>query len=183
VGNFYVLNDFIVVDMAGEVCTQIILERTFLATSGCKVDVKVGRITIDVGTCHVEFNFFEVRSVSVTSFLSDKVPNSHGIDMDDVWCCIDPPMFDWVSNYGPGLDYAKVEFAAPILPDITEDRPSAFNEGSLNAYCRFAQLLRSLPPVEEVDLDFNLGIESIVVHLMRLTPRLFCMRIPLFGAT
>jgi len=69
-------------------------------------------------------------------------------------------MFDLVSTKGPNLDYAKAEFAAPIPPSITKDGPSSFNESSLSAYCMFAQLLTSLPPIERVDLDFDLGIES-----------------------
>jgi len=51
--------------------------------------------------------------------------------MDDVWPCTKPSMFDWVFVKGPDLDYAKVEFAAPIPPSIIEDGPSAFNEGPL----------------------------------------------------
>ena len=109
-----------------------------MATSSCKIDVKGDRLTFDVGECHAEFNLLEDYNVFPSLFSYDKVTISHEINMYGDLCGIDPPMFDWVSNYGPGLDYAKVEFAAPILPDITEDRPSAFNEGSLNAYCRFA---------------------------------------------
>jgi len=50
-------------------------------------------------------------------------------------------------------------FVAPIPPTITEDGPSAFNEGSLSSYCRFAQLLTLLPPIEGIDFEFDLGIE------------------------
>jgi len=57
-------------------------------------------------------------------------------------------MFDWISTKGLGLDYAKVEFAAPMPPNITEDRHSSIHEGSLSAYCMFAQLLTSLPLIE-----------------------------------
>ena len=38
-------------------------------------------------------------------------------------------MSDWVSIMSLDLDYAEVEFAAPIRPSITEDKPSDFNEG------------------------------------------------------
>jgi len=60
---------------------------------------------------------------------------------------------------GPDLGSATVEFAAPIPPNIIKDRPSAFNEDSLNAYCKFAQLLTSPPRIEEIDFDFDLHIE------------------------
>jgi len=97
VGDFCVLDDFIVVDMDGEVYIQIILGRPFLATFDCKIDVKVGWSTFDVGKCHVDFNFFEDRIVSTASFFSDEVPVFHEFEMDDVWCYNDPHMFDCVT--------------------------------------------------------------------------------------
>ena len=42
VGDFYVLDDFIILDMVVNAYAQIILGRHFLATSGCEVDVKGG---------------------------------------------------------------------------------------------------------------------------------------------
>jgi len=47
-------------------------------------------------------------------------------------------MFDLVSTKGPNLDYAKAEFAAPIPPSITKDKPYAFNLGYLSDSCKFA---------------------------------------------
>ena len=58
VGNFSVLNDFVIVDMVGKAYAHVILGKPFLATSGCKIDVNGGRLTFDVWTCHVEFTFF-----------------------------------------------------------------------------------------------------------------------------
>jgi len=63
-GNFYMLIEFIIIDIAGEAYAQIILERPFMATSGCKKDVKEKRLTFDEGTSHVEFNFFEDQTIS-----------------------------------------------------------------------------------------------------------------------
>ena len=40
VGDFYVLVDFVILDMAEDACTQFILGRPFLANAGCKIDVK-----------------------------------------------------------------------------------------------------------------------------------------------
>ena len=80
-----------------------------------------------LGHVMLSFNFFEDRIVSPTSFLSTKVPISHEIEMDDVWCCTNPPMFNWVSSAAPNLDYAKVEFAAPIPPSIPGEEPSDFD--------------------------------------------------------
>ena len=38
---------------------QIILGRPFLATIGCKIDVKEGRLTFDVRVNHVKFGTFK----------------------------------------------------------------------------------------------------------------------------
>ena len=61
VGNFYVLDEFIVLDMVIDMYAQIILGRPFLATSGCKADVKGGSLTFDVGKSHVEIFLLETR--------------------------------------------------------------------------------------------------------------------------
>jgi len=44
VGDFYVPIDLVVLDMVEDSRTQIILGRSFLATAGCKIDVKEGKL-------------------------------------------------------------------------------------------------------------------------------------------
>jgi len=51
--------DLVLLDMAEDSCTQIILGRQFLATIGCKIDFKERKLTFDVGEHHVEFGFFK----------------------------------------------------------------------------------------------------------------------------
>jgi len=94
VGDFWAVDDFIIVYKSREAYTHIILGRRFLTTSSCKINVKGGRLTFSIGKCHVAFNFFEDRITSPSSFISDKLPISHDIETDDVWCRIDPSMFD-----------------------------------------------------------------------------------------
>jgi len=55
-----------VLDMAEDSLTQIILGRPFLATAGCKIDVKEGKLTFDVGEHHVEFGLFKDLESSST---------------------------------------------------------------------------------------------------------------------
>jgi len=52
-----------------------------------------------------------------------------------------------------------VEFAAPIPPSIPEVETYASNEFSMSDYCRFTQVVLSLPAIEGIDLDFDLKIE------------------------
>jgi len=69
VGDFYVPIDFMILDMAKDACTQIILGRPFLAIAGCKIDVKEGRLTFNVGEKHVEFGLF--RDIEITFLTMD----------------------------------------------------------------------------------------------------------------
>ena len=55
IGEFWVLEDFIITDMTETDDAQIILRRSFLATSGCTIDVKEGRITFEVGGVALHF--------------------------------------------------------------------------------------------------------------------------------
>ena len=57
--DFYVLDDFVILDMAVDAYAQIIRGRPFLATFDCKIDEKGGRVAFDVGECHVQFSLFE----------------------------------------------------------------------------------------------------------------------------
>jgi len=59
VAEFYVPIDFMILDMTKDTRTQIIQGRPFLATAGCKIDVKEGRLTFDKGEKHAEFGLFK----------------------------------------------------------------------------------------------------------------------------
>ena len=59
VGDFYVPIDLVVLDMAKDSHTQIILGRAFLTTARCKIDAKEGKLTFYVGEQHVEFGLFK----------------------------------------------------------------------------------------------------------------------------
>jgi len=50
-------------------------------------------------------------------------------------------------------------FVSPMAPSIPNVEAYASNESSTSDYCRFTQLGLSLPPMEGVDLDFDLGIK------------------------
>ena len=49
VGKFYIPVDFVVLDMAEDMQTPIILGRPFLNTAGAIIDVKCGKLTLSVG--------------------------------------------------------------------------------------------------------------------------------------
>ena len=68
VGSFFVPIDYVVLDMANDSHTQIILGRPFLATAGCKIDVKEGKLTFDVREHHAEFGLFKDFEFSPSTF-------------------------------------------------------------------------------------------------------------------
>jgi len=68
VGDFYVPIDFVILDMAKDSRTQIILGRPFLATNRCKIDIKEGKQTPDVGQHHAELGLFRGCNSSPSTF-------------------------------------------------------------------------------------------------------------------
>jgi len=139
VGDFYVPIDFVVLDMAEESHTQIILGRPFLATAGCKIDVKDGKLTFDVGEHHAEFGLFKDFEFSPSTFTcygceiadSDK-------PMDELAMALnDPSSFDYPLFEGLGLDDVKVD---SVPPSIVETTPYAVDEGYLSSCCSLVGL-------------------------------------------
>ncbi|KAJ9129000.1 hypothetical protein P3X46_034241 [Hevea brasiliensis] len=59
VEKFFIPVDFLVLEMEEDVHIPIILDRPFLTTAGAVIDVKNGRLTLEVGKEKVEFNLFQ----------------------------------------------------------------------------------------------------------------------------
>ncbi len=58
VGKFFILVDFIILEMEEDVQIPIILGRPFLVTFGVVINIKNGQLTLKVGDEEVEFNLF-----------------------------------------------------------------------------------------------------------------------------
>ena len=157
--DIWVLEDFIMTDMTETDDAQIILNRPYLATSNCNIDVKVGHITFDVEGCYTMFCFMDEKVVSTNSSPSDTFPLSLEIDMEDGVNCQDPSDFEWISTKDLDQWYVKIEFTAPTKPSLPKVKVYASNESLVTDYCRFSQAVLSLPPTEGVKIDFDLGIE------------------------
>ena len=56
IGKFFIPVDFIVLDMAEDTQIPIILERPFLHTAGAIIDVKKGKLTLEIGEEKVTFS-------------------------------------------------------------------------------------------------------------------------------
>jgi len=148
--------------MAEDSCTQIILGRPFLATVGCKIDVKEGKLTFDVGEHHVEFGLFKDFESSPPTFSCcgcEVVDSNEPVSMIEM-SRNDPSSFDYTFFEGSRLDNVKVD---SFPPSIIETKPYAVDEGYLSACCRFFILWMSMPlmggGVHELDLDveFDFG--------------------------
>ena len=64
VGDYYVSGDFIILEMEEDLQIPIILGRPFLATAGAIIDVKRGKIILEIGEEKVEFDVFKKPSQS-----------------------------------------------------------------------------------------------------------------------
>jgi len=158
VGDFYVPIDFVVLDMAEDCRTQIILGRPFLATAGCKIDVKEGKLILDIGKRHVEFGLFNDVKPSVTFSCCgcDTIDSDKPVDLPDL-TLNDPSSFSYPLFEGLGLDNGEV---GSFPPSIVGTEPYVVDEGYLSACCRFVTLWMSVPSVSggvhEMDADFEL---------------------------
>ena len=65
----YMPEYIVILNMDEDAHTQIILGRPFLATARCKIDVKKGRLTFDVGEHHVEFGLYKGYGSSLLHLL------------------------------------------------------------------------------------------------------------------
>jgi len=158
VGDFYVPIDLVVVDMAEDSRTKIILGRPFLATVGCKVDVKEEKLAFDMGKHHVEFGLFkDFESYPFTlpccgcEVLYSIVPvNILEMSLND------HSSFDCTLFKGSGLDGAKVD---SFPPSTIEDKPYVVNEDYLSACCRFITLWMSMPLMIRGVYEMDVGVE------------------------
>ena len=159
IGDIWVLEDSIIVDMPETDDAQIILGRPIFVTAGCYIDVRKGRITFEVKECYAVFCHMQEDIVSPNSSLLDALTLSPEINMEDVLKCEDPPDSDWISCEDLNQGYVKVEFAAPMPPNTPKVEVPVLDESSISDYCRFAQVVLSMPPMEGFDANFDLGVE------------------------
>jgi len=110
--------------------TQIILGRPFLATTGCEIDVKEGRLTFDVGEHHVEFGLFDNLKPSSTFSCCgcDIVESNEPRDLLDT-NLNDPSSISYALFEGLGHYNVKEDF---FPPNIVEIEPYIINEGYLS---------------------------------------------------
>ena len=110
--------------------------------------VRKGRITFEVEGCYAVFCHTKEDVVSPSSSLLDALPLSPEIDMEDVLNFEDPPDSYWIFYEDLDQRYVKVEFAAPMLPNMPEVKVLVPKESSMSNYCRFAHVVPSMPAME-----------------------------------
>ena len=159
-----------VLDMAEESHTQIILGRPFLATAGCKIYVKEGSLTFDVGEHHAKFGLFKDFEFSHTFSCCGCaiVDSDEPMDVLDM-TLNDPSSFNCTLFKGLGLDDVKVDSFPPI---IVETNPYTVDEVYFSTCCRFVTLWMSMPPMSgciyEMDLEFEVEFELSSKHGARM---------------
>ena len=132
-----------------------------MATTGCYIDVRKVWLTFEVEGHYVVFCHTKEDLVSPSSSLLDALPFSPEIGIEDVLNCEDPLDSDWISYENPNQRYVKMEFTAPMPPNKLEVEAPVSNESSISDYCRFAQTILSMLPVEGFDANFDVGVERV----------------------
>ena len=77
------------------------------------------------------------------------------------FCPNDPRMLNRKCCEGHGLDFAKVDLFKNLTSSIINDNPYAFDEGYLSDYCRFSQVLLSLPTMDDVKNNLDLEVKNV----------------------
>ncbi|KAL2901193.1 DNA damage-inducible protein 1 [Bienertia sinuspersici] len=79
VGKFFILCDFVVMEMEEDAQVPIILGRPFLATAGAIIDMKNGKITFEVGNEKIEYNLLNSMKASSTGETIYRVDALHEV--------------------------------------------------------------------------------------------------------
>ena len=90
-GDIWVLEDLIIVDIPKTDNAQIILGQPILATAGCHIDVREGRVPFEVEGRFAMFNHRKDDMVSPHSSILDALPLSPDYYREDVLYDEDPP--------------------------------------------------------------------------------------------
>jgi len=95
VGKFFIPVDFMVMDIAEDLKVPIILGRPFLNTAGAVIDVKRGRMTLEVGDEIITFNLTETPTKPMirdpacyANFIDDAIAyrSLQGDPLDNLMC-------------------------------------------------------------------------------------------------
>ena len=162
--------DLMILDMAEDARSQIIIGRAFLTNAGCKIDVKEGRLTFVVGEKHAEFGLFkDFESTPTYSFCGcdviDLIKPEHLTDMTQN----DPSNLNCTLFESHRLDHVRVE---SMPPNNMKGNPYVVDEGYLSDLCGFVTLMMSMPPMTGVyvtwkwKLRLHLRVDRLMVHTL-----------------
>jgi len=84
VGDLYVPIGFVILEIKEDTWTPIILGRPLLAIAGCRIDVKNGTLSFDVGNDHVEFNLLKSAKLPSISDECNKIDVVDGLIWETV---------------------------------------------------------------------------------------------------
>jgi len=79
VGGLYVPVNFVILQMEENMRAPIIIGRSFLATTGCHINVRNGTLSFDVGDDHVEFNLLKAAKFPSISNEYNKIDVVDGL--------------------------------------------------------------------------------------------------------
>lgn len=91
------------------------------------------------------FSHRKEAAISPDSSILDALPFPPEIDIEDVLNDEDPPDSERISYEDPNQGNVKVEFSAPMPPNKPKVEAPVSNDSSMSEYCRFAQVVHSIP--------------------------------------
>ena len=163
VGDLYVPVDFVILKMEEDTRNPIILGRPFLATAGCRIDVKNSTLTFDVGALHVEFNLLNVAKFCS---ISDECNNIDVVDslIQETASNInsnDPLKHLMLSNSTTEDENPKVAECAKLLEASPPISPSSTKVELMQDESKPSSDLAKAPEVELKPLPSSLTYEFL----------------------
>ena len=124
VGDLYIPVDFVIPEMEEDTQALVIFGRPFLATAGCRVNVKNGTLSFDVGNGHVAFNLVKAAKFPSISDECNKIDVVDGLIWETVSILnsndlLEHLMLNNSTTEDENLDvleYAQLMEASPLIP-------------------------------------------------------------------
>ncbi|XP_074570606.1 uncharacterized protein LOC141827291 [Curcuma longa] len=170
VGGFTILTDFVVFDIEEDLSMPIILERSFLVTTGVKINVKNYILSLEVGNKKVDFNL----SLYSNTYLLDK--NAAATYLNALDSLLDIHLLQIREE--DGTRAKPLEF--PLDPEIdrtyrrrlreqrviSQEQPQNMAQKSLKDYVapqmRGATSCIAIPNIEVANFEFNPGFIAMI---------------------
>ncbi|XP_020250475.1 uncharacterized protein LOC109827866 [Asparagus officinalis] len=131
VGKFYILVDFVILEIEEDSQIPIILGRPFLATAGAVIDMKNGKLSLNIGDEKVNFDLFSAMKFPLIDDTCCRIDTIDMVVREDFIKCIssDPLEKCLVENEAPVDDDQEVPSYVTMLDESPTCTKITYSKG------------------------------------------------------